>query len=275
VQNIEFDSLAPDTIEEIFRARRLLEIWTGKAALGSNCTPADENNEDALARRGRELLSGPPEQTAEPEVLGENMEKSRRKVLILHPREAYEAYGQMLHFYAVKNLIGYLKQNPKTGFEAIYKTMAGPRRRRWVNLGGQLISEDDLDRLRADIGRGKLSCWEDIHQRYDTLWAAYEREKQKHAFATLCELLGTEKPTAEQWIAALDEAVQIQKIIRDRVYESRRKDYDNPFRQATFRNAEEMTAAIGTIDQNSFVRQVIDETDNFARTVEQMKAYQE
>ncbi len=33
VQNIEFDFLAPDTVEEIFNARRLLEIWTAKANL--------------------------------------------------------------------------------------------------------------------------------------------------------------------------------------------------------------------------------------------------
>src|SRR4030042_6240352 len=32
-QHIEFDSLAPDTVEEIFAARGLLALWTGKAAL--------------------------------------------------------------------------------------------------------------------------------------------------------------------------------------------------------------------------------------------------
>jgi NDP-sugar pyrophosphorylase family protein len=33
IQNIEFEALAPDTIEEIFNACRLLEIWTAKAWL--------------------------------------------------------------------------------------------------------------------------------------------------------------------------------------------------------------------------------------------------
>ena len=32
-QNIEFEPFAPDTIEEIFNARNLLEIWTAKASL--------------------------------------------------------------------------------------------------------------------------------------------------------------------------------------------------------------------------------------------------
>ena len=32
-QHIEFEPLAPDTMEEVFQAMRLLEIWTAKAAL--------------------------------------------------------------------------------------------------------------------------------------------------------------------------------------------------------------------------------------------------
>ena len=32
-QHIEFDAFAPDTMEEVFNALRLLEIWTAKAAL--------------------------------------------------------------------------------------------------------------------------------------------------------------------------------------------------------------------------------------------------
>ncbi len=55
--------------------------------------------------------------------------------------------------------------------------------------------------------------------------------------ATLLDLLGAKKLTAELWNAALDEAVRIQEYIRDQVYLSRKKDYDDPFRQTTFRNA--------------------------------------
>jgi len=48
-QNIEFDSLAPDTIEEIFKACKLLEIWTAKASSHSQNISIDDKDDDELA----------------------------------------------------------------------------------------------------------------------------------------------------------------------------------------------------------------------------------
>jgi hypothetical protein len=97
-------------------------------------------------------------------------------------------------------------------------------------------------------------------------------EKQKHAYASLCALLGTETLSHEQWIASLDRSVKIQEYIRDQVYISRKKDYDNLFRQNTYRNMDEMTAAIGTIEDNSFIKQVRLETDAFKKLVHEIKS---
>lgn len=55
----------------------------------------------------------------------------------------------------------------------------------------------------------------------------------------------------------------------EQVYLSRKKDYDNIYRQATYRNAEEMQAALGTIEDNSFVQQTRVQT---AETIEALKA---
>jgi hypothetical protein len=55
------------------------------------------------------------------------------------------------------------------------------------------------------------------------------------------------------------------------VYRTRQKDYQNPFRQATYRNAEEMTAAIGTLEENSFVRQVRSETETNLKRLEELR----
>jgi len=108
-QNIEFDSLAPDTIEEIFNACQLLEIWTAKASLRSKGDSTDDKNDTELAKIGRGLLLGAEEQVNCLEILGENMEKSKRKLVILKAYKAYHAYRDMLHYYAVKNLLEYLK----------------------------------------------------------------------------------------------------------------------------------------------------------------------
>ncbi|MBN1456590.1 MAG: DUF4954 family protein [Sedimentisphaerales bacterium] len=269
IQNIEFDSFAPDTIEEIFSAMHLLEIWTGKASLRREGKP-ENIDEGKLSQIGRELLLGPEGKVNDLEVLGENMEKSQRKVVIIKAHKAYQAYKQMLCHYAVKNLIDYMQANSQVNFASMCNSLKGVRQKEWVNMGGQLMPTKDLDQLRSDIGSGKLGSWEDIHQRYDQLWEAYPTEKQKHALGTLCDLYGTKELTKDQWVDALNKAVEIQEYIRDQVYISRKKDFDNPFRQATYRNLDEMTAAIGTIDDNSFVKQMRQEAEQFRQTVAEL-----
>ncbi len=96
-------------------------------------------------------------------------------------------------------------------------------------------------------------------------------EKQKHAYAVLCELNCTSELTKEQWLSSLDKGVKIQEFVSEQVYISRKKDYDNKFHQATFRNKDEMTAAIGVVDDNSFVKQVRQETKEFKELVAEIK----
>jgi hypothetical protein len=254
----------------MFRARHLLEIWTAKAKLRQQSSSII-NDEKELIRIGRELLSGAEKEIVQLDILGENMEKSDRRIVILKAHKSYHAYADMIHYYAVKNLIDYLKTNSSDTFASICKKLKGSRQTKWTNLGGQLIPEKDVDQIRSNIGSGMLAEWEDIHNRYNTLWQQYPLEKQKHAFASLCALLGTDDLTREQWDAALDRAVTIQEFIRDQVYISRKKDYDNTFRQNTYRNMAEMTAAVGTIEDNSFIKQVRSETEEFKKHIEEIK----
>jgi hypothetical protein len=270
-QNIEFEPFAPDTIEEIFVAISLLEIWTGKASLREKGMSIIEKDENDLAALGRELLSSRQEEVNNLEVLGENMENTRRKVVILKPYKAWNAYRDMLHYYATKNLIEYLGSDPNATFSTMYKALKSNRQKEWVNLGGQIMQIDDVDKLRNDIGSGRLKIWKEIHDRYNDLWTKYRLDKQKHAFATLCDLYGKENLNINDWNSALEKTVKIQKFVCDQVYSSRKKDFDNPFRQSTFRNTAEMNAALGTIDENSFIIQVNKETEDFVLLVEEIK----
>jgi uncharacterized protein (UPF0297 family) len=269
-QNVEFDSLAPDTIEEIFSAKVFLEIWTARAYLKNTDSTKNGKGQNDLNKMGRNLLNGDPQTIKNLRIQGENMEKSRRDVIIINSHKAYQAYNQMLHYYAIKNLMEYLLENKDEKFEHMAKKLAGKRVRDWTNLGGQLIPTKEVDKVRADIASGKLDTWEKIHHRYDSLWAKYNLHKQQHAFASWCVLLETDKPTVKQWLTSLETAKEIQEYIRDQVYISRKKDYDNPYRQSTFRNREEMIAAIGTIDENSFVMQVREETEVFKKQVKEL-----
>ena len=91
------------------------------------------------------------------EILGEHLENSSRKTVIVKVRESYRAYGEMLHYYAVRNLLAYLKARPKATRATMCEELAGPREKSWVNLGGQLVPGDDLARLLSDIKSGRLA----------------------------------------------------------------------------------------------------------------------
>jgi hypothetical protein len=270
IQHIEFDAYAPDSMEEVFTALNLLEIWTAKASLRQKGKPLTGKNERALSEMGRKLLNSGEKAMNGLEVLGENLENSKRKVLIIKPYAAYHAYKDMLHYYAVINLLAYMRTHPDATFGSLCNDLKSKRKKDWVNLGGQIMLQGDLDKTRADIGSGKLSSWKDIHNRYDRLWSKYTEDKQKHAFATLLELLGKEQLTPKDWKEALNKVVEIQKYVCDQVYTSRKKDFDNPFRRATFRSDEEMKAAIGTVDENSFIVQVRQETEEMRKFVKEV-----
>jgi hypothetical protein len=242
-QHIEFDCLAPDTAEEILHAIELLELWTDKAKM----TPAGH------------------------EVLGESIENSRRKVVILKAAQAREAYRQMLRCYAVRNLLAWMKAHGGAALKDMCQALAAPAPRSWVNFGGQLMPQQEADCLRAEIRGGKVTSWDEVHKRYDDLWAEYPLQKQLHAMTVLGLLLGAGKLTRESWNAALDQAVLDQRYVRDQVHLTRKKDYEDPFRQITFANPQEMTAVLGDPQNNSFVKQVRRETEAFEALVEEVR----
>ena len=270
MQHIEFDAFAPDTAEEMFTGMRLLERWVGRAAGRAQGGEAGKTSDAELESRGRALLTGEAAAVDKLQVFGENMEQGGRPVVILKARQAYAGYRQMLHYYGVRNLLEYLSTR-QAQLSAMSKDLAGPRQTEWDNLGGQLVQLPDVRRLLDDINSGFLSDWIAIHQRYDQLWERYPLDKQKHAFAALLALHGWDELTVRRWNEALDEAVKIQQFVRDQVYLTRKKDYDNPFRQTTFRSEAERLAVLGSPEDNTFVKQVRLETQEFEKQVEEAR----
>ena len=207
-QHIEFDNLAPDTAEEIIIGRDLLHIWTEESY-----------------REGRT------------EVLAHGMEKGHRKTVILKPGEAYKAYRDMLIYYAMNTLSGCHADTPTNGETA-------PRVTHWVNIGGQLVAEDDIQRLISDIENGTLSSWEDIHGRFDQLWESYPEQKRQHAYQVLCHLSQMKNLTDEEWARYESEYSRIKQFVADQKVLTRKKDDDKEFRHMTYWNDAEMHAVL-------------------------------
>ena len=271
VQNIEFDAYAPDTMEEAIEARKLLDKWTAKAWLRREGKSLDGMTDDALMEIGKNLLNGDPEKIRDLEVLGENMEKSHRKVVILHPYKAYHAYGDMLTYYAVRNIVSYLEEHENETFQSISQRFDGDRARVWFNLGGQLMSMEDVDQLRSDIKDGTLNTWKEIHHRYNEIWKKYPIDKLRHAYMSLKHMLGVDTLTADDWNNALNKGIELQTYIYNQVYETRKKDYENKFRRATFLTDDEALAAWGKLDENSFILQQRRELKEFTERIQNIK----
>ena len=271
LQHIEFDTYAPDSMEEVILGRKLLEVWTAKAWHRREGVDFSAMDNKELRAKGRELLEGERSRVDSLDVFGENMEKGRRNVRILKVYDAYRSYGEMLLYYGMRNVMNYLKAHPGTDFVAISGMFKDRRMREWENLGGQLMQASDVEKLIADIKSGALASWDDVHHRYDEIWLNYELDKLHHAYLSLCYLLRCdvgEGIAEEQWKALLGRVREIQQYVCDQVYVTRKKDYDNYFRKLTYRSDKEMTAALGSIEDNSFIKHVRKETEEFGKLVD-------
>ena len=268
IQNIEFDTFAPDTMQEVVEARRLLEIWTAKAYLRANDKPVNlSDDESLLIETGRRLLRGERKIVDSLTILGEGIEKSRRPVHIIKVYDAYNAYGDMLIHYAVRNLLA----NKQTGAAIINNKEKINAEKEWINLGGQLVRATDLDTLRRDICNGTLGSWEAIHQRYNELWNRYPSDKLHHSLHALLTVPGCDTMSSELWQQLLTQAENIERHISEQVYFSRKKDYDNPFRSSTCRNDDERYAVFGNADENSFVKKVREEASANIQKIERLR----
>ncbi|MBR3612710.1 MAG: DUF4954 family protein [Bacteroidaceae bacterium] len=268
VQNIELDTFAPDTMQEVMTARRLLELWTAKAYLKSvnksTDIPCDE-----LAETGRRLLQGERRVVDGLTITGEDIERSHRPVHILKAYDAYHAYGEMLIHYAVNNIL-----ESETAVEELMKELVNYKAgsgQQWMNLGGQLVMTADVDALRRDICNGTLDTWSAIHNRYNELWKRYPADKLRHAMEALCCALGTDRMNSTLWLQVVEEGVRIERLMNERVYLSRKKDHDNPYRTSTCNNDAEALAVFGKAEDNAFVKQMARETAANITGIERIK----
>ena len=269
LQNVEFSPFAPDTAEEMFDALELLETAVGTAWYGGGTGTVSA---EAIAAKGRELLAGPPEPVDALTVPGIGIENSRRPVVIGKPRRAYKAYRHMLRWYAVRVLLTYFSDRPESSLADAAEVLAGPRCREWENLGGQVAPRERVERLVSRVKSGDLAGWDAMHEEYARMWAEYPLDRAQHAWATLVDLAGVEALERETLAREVSRFVETTRFVEEQVYLTRRKDYDNPFRKATFRGEEEMRAVLGTPESNPFVRQVRAEMDRWRARADDLLA---
>jgi len=237
IQHIEYDYLAPDTINEIFSALNLLQQLQ-------------------------------PDTSGNASITG--WENTDRKAVISKVPQAIALFKELVQFYGTMELLTHLQNNKFTGFEEFKKTLSAKlQRSEWLNIGGQLIQKTAVETVKRNIRSGKVKSWDEVHDFYRQQGNAYAADKLHHGYTALLEILHI---TSRQFTPALlkqllQEAVATKEWMSKAIYESRAKDYKSPFKKMVYDTNEEMNSVIGRLEDNSFIQQQLGELDEIKKQV--------
>lgn len=264
-QYLEYDFLAPDSVNEIFDALQLLKKATGESWKN---TSRKSLNEASAIKKGEELLDRKTSLT-KTEIRISGVENTSRKVVLVKVTEAYHIFKELIVYYGVTQLISLLEKEPGLSFESLIKKLGKAERHSWTNIGGQLMPVPVINQLIRGIHSGKIDSWDAVHGFYHNCSDAYPLQKTQHAFASLLEVKGI-KPggfTKKIFLQCLDEALSTKEWMVKGIYESRAKDYENPFRQMVYETKKEMEKVIGKLKDNTFIVQQETELQEFRKKV--------
>ena len=270
-QVIEYDFVAPDSINEVFEALEILEKQTGRAwALKNKKTIKEEQ----LAKTGAGLLQKKPETVQSLEILAAGFENSNRKTVILKADRAWTIFKELVVYYGMQELIRQVEEKKFKSWEKFKASLPqNAERGQWVNTGGQLMPAASLQQLIRQIKNGKVGGWDDMHAFYTRKSKEYGKDKLGHAYASLLEITGLthSRFTKSKFRELLDSVLAIKQKMVENIRWSRARDYDNPFRQMTYNNFTEMNEVIGGLADNPFINQQESDFQSFTETVNRLK----
>ncbi|MDB5251261.1 MAG: hypothetical protein JWP27_430, partial [Flaviaesturariibacter sp.] len=266
IQHIEYDYLAPDSVNEIFNALRLLERY---AALSPDRSLGPHSPAGSLEAHGKALFDDPSIDLNTIEVRNCAIENNNRPTLITKARDAYRTYRELIIYYAANQLTTYLSAHPDLGMEEFRASLPTPQRQQWLNIGGQLLPRASVDKLISDIKTGAIDSWTDVHKFYEDEGTRYAEQKMQHALASVMELEGltTADLTGAKMSEWLQQALATKEWMAEGIFSSRAKDYENDFRLMAYDSREEMEEVIGKLEDNGFIRQQREELDKFREYV--------
>ncbi len=225
IQRIEYNYLAPDTINELFDSLKLLEKLKLNAA-------------------GTAEITG--------------WENTKRVTELHKVPQAILIFKELIRYYGTLELLNHIQNNKFADFAAFKKSLSAKiQRSDWLNVGGQLIQKTEIENLKRNIKSGKIKSWVELHDFYRQQGIAYTADRLNHGYTSLLEILNI---TPRQFTPALlkqllQQALDTKGWMCKAIIDSRAKDYSNPFRKMMYDTNEEMNKVIGRLEDNSFIQQ--------------------
>ncbi|MGH2642784.1 MAG: DUF4954 family protein, partial [Chitinophagaceae bacterium] len=255
IQQIEYDFLAPDSVEEMFHALDLMEYSTGKAYLLKKRQSVNRLNRTEICKAGKSLLLQSPEEVGSLPILLEGIENSKRPTELTKVDLAYPVFKNMILLYAIREIIRGFEKKQIKDFAYLLKLADNAKRTSWINAGGQLFTQADVEQLKKDIKNKIINSWESVHKRYVQSGEKYESQKLLHAIASLIDIKETpvsswNKSLFKEW---MNESLHITDWMQKQAEISRSKDYTNPFRTMVYDNKKEMEKVVGKLSDDNFI----------------------
>ena len=265
VQHIETDPLAPDTMQQILSAlSRIIELSKKYLQDSGYESVLAAKSEAQKLQAAKDFLHQNPNADF---VLHDELCQKKYGAVILKPVKAYKEYRKIVKYFAARSLMEYCSAHKikKLSASAVQKITAIDLYTKWTNAGGQIIPSKKVDELCAKIKAKKINSWQAVHAFYDACQESYGDWKARYSIYLLEQLYSRKiqdftKDIFKDIIA--DVTVVSNDMLSDSYY-SRKKDYDDPFRQMTYGDEEEMTAVLGSLNDNSFLRDLKAQTALF------------
>ena len=265
-QLIEYDFLAPDSINEILDALAIFKTAVGKAwakKFNKKLSAAE------LQKTGERLLDANDALVEELEIELDNIENTGRKVILIKVLPCYAIFKELIAYYAAVQVLQLIDTQKIKSVTALQQQLPGSSEPgAWTNIGGQLVPAVELDKLLQQIRSGKVKSWMHVHAFYEKQATQYAQQKLRHALAALYTVHGINLKKNKAALAPLlQQALATKTWMVQGIYESRAKDYDNAFRKMVYNNQQEMDSVTGKLDDNSFIKQEQEGLVKFKRSV--------
>jgi hypothetical protein len=270
-QELEYDFLAPDSVNEIFDALQLMKKFTGKAYAKKI---KESITEPEWFNTGAGLLDNAEPVVDKLEILAEGFENSERKVELIKVNTAYRIFKELVIYYGMTQLIDFILRKKINSWQKLWQALPfRSRRGSWINIGGQLIPKTSVDTLLKNIRSGKISSWDEVHAFYNKNSKLYPEQKFQHAFASLTEILNVNPRqfTKKLFGQLLQKTLDTKEWMVKEIYDSRAKDYYSTFRKMVYDSEKEMNNVLGKLDDNSFINQQKEELKEFRQKVNELR----
>lgn len=269
IQCIEYDFLAPDSVNEMVDALEQFTIIVGEAYAREN---KQKLSSEEVRNIGERLLESNDKLVNELELLAPKMENSQRKVVVIKVLRCYQLFKELVSYYAALQLVQLCETAKIKTADALIKQIGVVGKlNTWTNVGGQLIPQDVIEKLIVQIGSGKIKGWNEVHKFYEAQGAAYPQHKLKHSLAAWQQVHGLNfKKNKNLLKELLLQSITTREWMVKGIYNSRAKDYTNEFRKMSYRTKAEMNNVLGGLEDNAFILQEQEDLKEYKKKVLQL-----